>query len=108
MKEERVKFVFSCEEKQSADLKIKLRFDGLSQTHFFCTIMELYISGDPVILPVIEKIKKEKTLLGKKRIKQWKQDVTAGERIMLDLGLTEDDKQQIFDIIEKDLGEKYE
>ena len=106
--EKKVKFVFSCEEKHSADMKTRLRFDGLSQSIFFSTIMEMYISGDPVMYPVVEKIKNEKTSIGKRKIKKWKEDISSGMSLLNNLGMTEHDKQKIFDIIEQDLGEEYE
>ena len=105
---EKVKFVFSCEEKHSADLKIRLRYDGISQTSFFCAILELYITGDPVMIPVLDKIKQEKINFGRKRVRKWKEDISSGESLLENLGITKQDKQKIFDIIENDLGEKHE
>jgi len=105
---DKVKFVFSCDEKSSADLKIRLRYDELSQNLFFCTIMELYIAGDPVMLPVVEKIKYQKTTTGKRRLVKWKKEKIEGTTLLEELGVTDSDKQKIFDIIEDRLEDIYE
>ena len=69
--------------------------------------MELYITGDPVMLPVVEKIREQKTRIGKNRLKKWKEDISSGNSLLENLGITKQDRQKIFDIIEE-IGEGYE
>ena len=45
-------------------MKIRLLYDGLTQSEFFRTYVEAYIDGDPHILEFVERIKKRK---GKKQ-----------------------------------------
>ena len=101
------RFVFYCYEKESADLKIRLRYDGLKQSEFFRALLFRYINKDPMMLQVVEDIKKEKSVMGKRRLKKTKQDLERGNRLLEDLGISDSDKQNIFDMIEMDL-EEYE
>ena len=52
-----VKFVFHAYEKISADLKLRLRYDNLSQTRFFAGIVKLYLENDPDMVKVMYKVK---------------------------------------------------
>ena len=95
-----VKFVFSVYEKTSADLKIRLRYDNLSQTKFFAGIVKLYLNNDADIMSVIEKIKQDYGSMGKQKLKRTRRDLERGKEILENLGITEADKQEIFDMIE--------
>ena len=100
-----VKFVFSAYEKVSADLKIRLRYDNLSQTKFFAGIVKLYLENDEDMMRVIYKVKQNTQVMGRKKLDRTIQDIKKGKDIMEKLGITESDKQNIFDMIEKDLGQ---
>ena len=102
-----VKFSFYCYEKESADLKIRLRYDNLKQSEFFRAIMEMYISSEPEMLAVLEKIK-EKTNLSKKAKQNAKEELSQGQRLLEQIGITKEDKEEIFDIIEMNLEKEYE
>ena len=97
------KFVFYCYEKESADLKIRLRYDGLTQSEFFRTLLIKYISKDPTMLQIVEHIKQEKTSMGRKRLNKTKKDYESGNTALEELGITDSDKQDIFDMIEMDM-----
>lgn len=94
-----VTFVFYCYEKESADLKIRLRYDGLQQSEFFRTLLKMYVAQDPLMLQIVERIKQNQRVMGKKRLKNTKDDYEKGAKVLEDLGITESDKQDIFDII---------
>jgi len=100
-----VTFVFYCYEKESADLKIRLRYDGLKQSEFFRTLLKMYVSRDPLMLQIVERIKQNQRIMGKKRLQKTKKDYEESERILEDLGITESDKQEIFDMIEMEVDE---
>lgn len=100
-----VTFVFYCYEKESADLKIRLRYDGLKQSEFFRTLLKMYVSKDPLMLQIVERIKQNQKIMGKKRLQKTKKDYEESDRILEDLGITESDKQDIFDMIEMELDE---
>ena len=100
-----VKFVFSVYEKTSADLKIRLRYDNLSQTRFFAGIVKLYLDNDVDMMSVMEKIKQDYGSMGKQKLKRTRRNLERGKEILENLGITETDKQDIFDMIEMDLKE---
>lgn len=98
--EKNVTFVFYCYEKESADLKIRLRYDGLKQSEFFRTLLKMYVSQDPLMLQIVERIKQNQKVMGKKRLQKTRKDYEQSSKILEDLGITESDKQSIFDLIE--------
>lgn len=102
-----VTFVFYCYEKESADLKIRLRYDGLKQSEFFRTLLKMYVSQDPLMLQIVERIKQNQKVMGKKRLQKTKKDYEQSDELLKDLGITESDKQNIFDMIEAGV-EEYE
>jgi hypothetical protein len=100
-----VRFVFQAYEKVSADLKLRLRYDNLSQTRFFAGIVRLYLEKDPDMMRVMYKVKNNAQSMGKQKLNRSKNDIEKGSEIMEQLGITDSDKQNIFDIIEMDLKE---
>jgi len=100
-----VTFVFKCYESESAALKIRLRYDGLKQSEFFRTILKMYVSQDPLVLQVVEKIKERQKIMGKRKITNSQRDIAAGRDLLSDLGISSSDKQSIYDMIEEDIKE---
>ena len=100
-----VNFVFSLYEKKSADLKLRLRYENLSQSRFFNGIIDLYLNGDKDMVNVLYKIKQRNKTMGRQKLKRTKADLQKGETLLADLGITDLEKENIFDIIESDLGE---
>lgn len=97
-----VSFVFYCYEKESADLKIRLRHDGLKQSEFFRTLLKMYVKQDPLMLQIVDKIKENQKIMGKKRRSKSLKDHISGQQLLEDLGITESDKKRLFDFIEED------
>ena len=100
-----VQIVFSAYEKVSADLKLKIRNDNLTQTSWFAGISKMYLENDPDMVKVIYKIKQFANVMGKAKLNRAKKDIENGHDIMKKLGITETDKQNIFDMIEMELDE---
>ena len=96
---------FSAYEKTSADIKLRIRNDNLTQVSWFAGIAKLYLENDPDMLKVIYKVKDSAKSMGKKKLNRAKRDVEQGRNIMEQLGITDTDKQNIFDLIETDLNE---
>jgi len=99
---------FTCFMKDSADLKLRLRYDGISQSHFLRTLVSMYVSKDPLMLQVVEKIKLDQKVMGKKKILRTRKDIEKSSKILADLGITKEEKENIFDMIELDTEEYYE
>jgi len=68
-------------------------------------ITELYLEKDPDMLAVIEKVKQRKRVMGKQKLKRTKQDIDKGNKMLEELGITDSDKQSIFDMIATNSGE---
>lgn len=102
-----VQFVFSVYEKTSADLKLRIRNDNLTQTSWFAGMAKLYLENDPDMVRIIYKIKQQARTMGKKKLNRAKKDIEKGHDMMRDLGITDSDKQNIFDMIELE-REEYE
>ncbi len=98
-----VKFVFSAYEKTSVDLKLRLRYDNLSQVSFFAGIVKLYLENDADMVNVMYKVKQNAAAMGKRKLNRTKKDIEKGNDIMEQLGITDSDKESIFDMIEMDL-----
>ena len=103
MIQKKVRIVFSCEETQSAQLKIRLGYDRIRQGSFFNYIIKRYLDNDPLLIQIIEDLKLEEGNTSKRRSKISNSDHSAGRDLMIGLGLTESDKSEIFDLIENDL-----
>lgn len=95
-----VTFVFKCYEKESVDLKVRLRYDGLKQGEFFRSILKMYVCKDPLMMTLVEKIKEDQKTMGLKRRRMATKDIKKGEEMLKDLGITPADKKDIFDLIE--------
>ena len=88
-------FAFRCYEKESADLKIRLRYDNLKQATFFRTVMKLYLDNDPDMLKVLEKIKSGTRAMGASKIKKTSMDIKEGEKMLEQLGITKKSKLRL-------------
>ena len=100
MNDRKVTFTFKCLERQSAELKIRLKYDKLQQTTFFQSLLEMYIRQDPMMVAIVDRIKEEKNLMGRRKRSIVLKDFNNGKEILEDLGITKLDKQKLFDIIE--------
>ena len=99
-KENLVTFTFSCSESESVNLKLRLKYDNLTQTDFFRCILNMYIENNPEMMDLVSKIKLDLSKMGRRKIKKARQDLATGQDLLVDLGITASDKQDIFDLIE--------
>ena len=95
-----VRFVFSTFEKTSADLKLRLRYDNLSQVKFFAGIVKLYLENDPDMMNVMYKVKENAQSMGKQKLRKTMKDLEKGKDTMEQLGITDSDKENLFDMID--------
>ena len=96
------KVIFEDYEDNYANLKIRLRHDRLRQSEFFSFLVAKYISCDPSIMLMIEDLKMSLGRVGKKRIKMVADDIKEGEALLEKLGISKTDKENLFDLIEKE------
>jgi hypothetical protein len=98
----RKKVVFYSTDKIHADMKIRLKYDGLTQSSFFRGIMEGYINKDPAINDFIDRLKEKESAQGVTKRKRTKKTLAEAEKTTALFGLDEQDVENIFDIIEKE------
>ena len=98
----RKKVVFYSTDKIHADMKIRLKYDGLTQSSFFRGIMEGYINKDTAINDFIDRLKEKEGTQGATKRKKTKKMLADGEKTTALFGLDEQDVENIFDIIEKE------
>jgi hypothetical protein len=99
------KVVFLDDDKRYADLKIRLRHDGLTQVEFFQNIVSGYLNNDEGIIEYVTAVKSRLAKQGKKRIAKTRKLVDAGRQVLDDFSLSDDERDQLFDMIsEEKLG----
>lgn len=96
------KIQFTDEVEQHARLLVRLRYDGIKQSDFFRSIVSLYVEKDIDMIKVVEKMKGNITKIGKRKIKSSTREIQKGEEFMKDLGLSNKERSEIFDLIEGD------
>jgi hypothetical protein len=95
--------VFIDDDKRHADLRIRLRHDGLTQTEFFQSMVSGYLNNDERILEYITSIKFELAKQGKRRIMKTKKLLDKGRELLEDYSLSSEEKDELFDMIAKEL-----
>jgi len=98
----RKKIVFYSTDKIHADMKIRLKYDGLTQSKFFRSLVEGYINKDPAINDFIDRLKTEEETQSVAKRKKTRKMLADGEKTAALFGLNEQDLENIFDIIEKE------
>ena len=100
------KIIFEDDTDQHARMIVRLRYDSLTQGNFFRGLVRLYVDNDLDMSRVIEKIKLEKSTMGKRKRQNSRKEIKQGEQLMRDLGLSKSEKDFIFDLIEEDFEEE--
>ena len=95
------KIVFYDSEKRHADLKIRLKADGISQAQFFRSIVTGYLEQDENVLDFVDKIK-TKNKQSKKSVKASRRLIKKGKGTLSSLSLDDSEIQSIFDILERE------
>ena len=99
------KIVFADTDARHAGLIIRLRHDGITQKQFFQYVISCYIDKDQRMVDMIDSYKFELAKQGKKKIIKTRKLIDKGEEISKDFNFTEEEKKDIFDILEKEIGD---
>ena len=102
------KIVFYDTEKKHADLKIRLHYDGLTQTDFFCGIINGYIEGDENLILYINKLKESYGKHGRGRRLASKKLQELGKENKNKFALSEKEVENIYDTLEKEYSDIWE
>jgi len=97
------KIVFHDTDKRHADLKIRLHYDGLTQAGFFRAMISGYLDKDAAVVDFIQRFKEQHNVQSKKKRKDSKRLLEAGEKTKSKFSIFKDDEvEDMFDIIEKE------
>ena len=83
-------------------LKIRLKYDSLTQAKFLRTLIEGYLNKDSRILVFIEGYKASKGKGSKRNNKYRKKDNDKAEDLLQKFGIKDDELENIFDLIEEE------
>ena len=96
------RIIFQDTDKRHADLKLKLHYDGLSQSEFFREVVSAYLEEDPLAIELVESFKEKVD-----RQKQRQRDIAKNDRKKYkqtesDFALNPDEVESIFDLLERE------
>ena len=98
------KIVFCDNIDRHADLKIRLKHDGLTQAYFFRGLISGYLSKDENILNFIDKMKSSKKSpikQDKKEIREVRELIKKGKEMKKSIVLEDGEIENIFDLLEQ-------
>jgi len=100
------KLTFFVNSKSHENLKVRLYYDEIkTQTEFFRICVESYLNQDKLFMEFLDDYKITKRVQSKKRTTASRKLRDKGNQLMKDLALNEEDIENIFDVLEKDLPE---
>jgi len=100
--ENRKKIMFYDSEKRQADLRIRLRYDGLNQSHFFRAIISGYLDKDSDIMSYLDKYRGKYQIQGINKRAASKRLRKKGKGIEQAYALAENEISDIFDMMEEE------
>jgi len=88
------------------DLKIRMHYDGFkTQSEFFRACVISYLEKNSQFMEFLDYYKQNEKIQSKVNIKKSRRLRRAGEDLMKRLGITEEDVENIFDLIEEEIPE---
>ena len=94
---------FDSTDQLHANLKIRLHYDDIKIKEFFNAVVEAYMNKNEHFMGFIEELKAHKEVSKAKRRKTARANSRA-RNVEQAFGLNESEIEDIFDIIEKELG----
>jgi len=95
----RKKFMFYDTEKRQADLRIRLRHDGLNQSHFFRAMITGYLENDPDIVSYLSRYRGDHSIQGINKRQASERLIKKGAETKKIFALDENDIENVFDLI---------
>ena len=99
------RIVFTDTTKPQADFRIRLGYDGMTQSEFFRAMISGYLEQDRNLLDYIEKYKREKKRKkrqGKNSLKKNRDLYEKGQQTRRKFALDDDVIESIFDLMEEE------
>ena len=99
-----IKATFFLDPKLHEDLKIRIYYDGFSnQSAFFRACVVSYLEKDDKFMEFLDAYRGNESLQSKAQIKKSRQLRKSGSETMKKLGLSPDEVENIFDLIEEEI-----
>jgi hypothetical protein len=98
----RKKLMFYDTAKRQADLRIRLRYDGLNQSEFFRAMITGYLDKDIELLSYLDKYKQTYSVQGVNKRDASKRLLDQGRATEKKFALAEEEIENIFDLIEQE------
>lgn len=99
------KIIFYDSDKRHAELKIRLHYDGLTQSAFFRGIVAGYIAQDEDILRFVDSLKEKLSAQSSTKRSKIKKMNRMKQETIDKFALEEDEIESIFNILEKECPE---
>mgnify|MGYP006408971623 CR=1 FL=1 len=96
------KIVFYDSDKRHADLKIRLQYDGLTQSAFFRGMISGYLKQDEDIVNFVNKLKDENNSQSASKRTRIKKMSNARQETIDKFALKGEEIESIFDILEEE------
>lgn len=88
------------------DLKIRMHYDGFkTQSEFFRACVISYLEKNSQFMEFLDYYKQNEKIQSKANIKKSRRLRQNGEDLMKKLGITQEDVENIFDLIEEEMPE---
>ena len=88
------------------DLKIRIHYDGFkTQSEFFRACVISYLERNSRFMEFLDYYKENEKIQSKANLKKSRRLRHQGEDLMKRLGITEEDVENIFDLIEEEIPE---
>ena len=99
------KVVFEDTDYRYAQLRVRLRHDGLTQVQFFQSMISGYLNRDPDMMKYVTTVCDSFSKHGRKRIAENVKAIDTGRKIAKNFSLTKAEKENLFDLIADEVGE---
>lgn len=96
------KIIFADTDDRHARFLVRLRHDGLNQSKFFRMMITGYLKQDDRITDYIDTCKDEAQIHSKAKRRKSKKLADTGKQITKDFALSEDEVDNIFDLLEQE------
>ncbi len=100
---DRKQFYFTIDSDDHARLRIKLKYESMSQAMFFNYLVKGYLEEDPLIIEYMQKVSLHNK--GKASFKKRLKDKVESENTVKEYCLDKNEIENIFDILEKEQGD---
>lgn len=98
------RLIMNLTDVEHADLLLKVREENLTQTGLFRFLIFGYLKDEPNIRKAVDKYIQEQNLIKPDKLKKHKRSVLRGKTLEKTFNLSEEDVEDLYDIIEQEMG----